>query len=413
MGYPNFKTSNILVRSFFILSDICIKTSLKDKIYINSFASISGLGNTSEKIWNSYKLGQPLFQVEEFEGVKTYVSQLAKEAREEIEALQRENSKYKELDPSVLYAVLASRKAFQNSNWHQEEFGVNIGSSRGATFLFEKFHQQFLTEGITSTLASPTTTLGNISSWVLQDLQANGPEISHSITCSTALHSITNAIAWLKSGMVDRFLVGGSEAPLTPFTIAQMKAVKLYAKYKEAEKFPNRSLEIDKKSNSMILGEAAASFCLSTSRENSVAEVSGWGYASEPLVHSISISKDASCLQKSMKMALAQSGLENVDVVIMHAPGTKKGDWAELNAVKAVFGEKLPLITSNKFLIGHTFGASGAMSLEMALLMLQQQEFIENPFYKNLQNQQQPLKNILVNAVGFGGNAVSIIVSKQ
>lgn len=384
---------------------------MKDKIYINAFASISGLGKSSEEIWNNYKLGRPLFQVEEFEGVKTYVSRLAKEAKEEIEWLQTENLKYKELDPSVLYAILASRKAFQNSNWKQEDFGVNIGSSRGATFLFEKYHHQYLKEGITSTLASPTTTLGNISSWVLQDLQTKGPEISHSITCSTALHSITNAIAWLKSGMIDRFLVGGSEAPLTPFTIAQMKAVKLYANYVENEEFPNRSLKIDKKSNTMILGEAAASFCLSTSKENSIAEISGWGYASEPLVHSISISNDAGCLQKSMKMALAQSGLENVDAVIMHAPGTKKGDWAELNAVKAVFGEELPLITSNKFLIGHTFGASGAMSLEMALLMLQQQEFIENPFYKNNKKKRKPLENIMVNAVGFGGNAVSIIVS--
>ena len=53
----------------------------------------------------------------------------------------------------------------------------------------------------------------------------------------------------------------------------------------------------------MILGEAAASFCISTSAENSIAEITGWGYASETLVHSISISKDASCLQKSMKMA--------------------------------------------------------------------------------------------------------------
>ncbi|MAN28434.1 MULTISPECIES: beta-ketoacyl synthase N-terminal-like domain-containing protein [Mesonia] len=386
---------------------------MKDNIYINSFASISGLGNTSEKIWKHYQLGQPLFQVEEFEGKKTYVSKLSIEAKDEIEALQIENSKYKDLDPSVLYAMLASRKAFQNANWNQEDFGVNIGSSRGATFLFEKYHQQFLKEGITSTLASPTTTLGNISSWVLQDLQSNGPEISHSITCSTALHSITNAIAWLKSGMVNKFLVGGSEAPLTPFTIAQMNAVKLYAKYDENEKFPNRSLEIDKNNNTMILGEAAASFCISTSAENSIAEITGWGYASETLVHSISISKDASCLQKSMKMALAQSGLENVDMVIMHAPGTKKGDWAELNAIKAVFGEELPLITSNKFLIGHTFGASGAMSLEMALLMLQQQEFIENPFFENIHDTQSRLKNIMVNAVGFGGNAVSIIVSKQ
>jgi 3-oxoacyl-(acyl-carrier-protein) synthase len=63
----------------------------------------------------------------------------------------------------------------------------------------------------------------------LHDLQSSGPEISHSITCSTALHAVLNGIAWLKSGMVDKFFSGGSEAPLTDFTIAQMRALKIYS----------------------------------------------------------------------------------------------------------------------------------------------------------------------------------------
>ena len=72
--------------------------------------------------------------------------------------------------------------------------------------------------------------MGNISSWVAHDLQTEGPEISHSITCSTALHALLNGVAWLQSGKQIKFLVGGSEAPLTPFTIAQMQALKIYAK---------------------------------------------------------------------------------------------------------------------------------------------------------------------------------------
>ena len=77
-----------------------------------------------------------------------------------------------------------------------------------------------------------------------------------------------------------------------------------------------------------------------------------------------------------------------------------------------MFGDRLPLITSNKFKIGHTFGASGGMSLEMALLMLAHHQFIENPFFKNKAEKPKTLKTIMVNAVGFGGNAVSVIVGK-
>ena len=100
-----------------------------------------------------------------------------------------------------------------------------------------------------------------------------------------------------------------------------------------------------------------------------------------------------------------------IDVVVMHAPGTIKGDLGEVNAIKAVFGENLPAMTSNQWKIGHTFATSGILNLELALLMLKHQEFISVPF-SDISKKPRRLLNILVNAVGFGGNAVSILVRK-
>ena len=62
-------------------------------------------------------------------------------------------------------------------------------------------------------------------------------------------------------------------------------------------------------------------------------------------------------------------------------------------------------------MIGHTLGASGIMSVEMAVLMLQKQEFIENPLYKNGRIPKK-IDSVMVNAVGFGGNSVSLILEK-
>ena len=73
-----------------------------------------------------------------------------------------------------------------------------------------------------------------------------------------------------------------------------------------------------------------------------------------------------------------------------------------------IFGNNLPMLTSNKWKVGHTFATSGLLSLELAILMLQNQYFNESPFYKN--STCKKLKKILVNAVGFGGNAVSVLV---
>ena len=384
---------------------------MKQKIAITALASISPLGKTSEAIWQNYLTNQSLISQKDFNGQSQYIATIPKELRIELETLRLSDTKYKALDETVLLAILVSREAIQNAGWEAgDDFGINIGSSRGATQLFEKYHQEFLETGRTATLASPTTTLGNISSWVAHDLKNNGPEISHSITCSTALHAILNAVAWLQSGMATKFLVGGSEAPLTAFTLAQMLALKIYAK--EESEFPCRAFDLNKTKNSMVLGEAAAVACLELGeQENALAYIEGIGYATDDIEHNISISDEANCFQKSMKMALQNTNLEEVDAIVMHAPGTLKGDTSEYKAIQKVFGNNPPMLTTNKWKVGHTFGASGMLNVELAILMMQYNQFIGVPFAEK-QIPKKNIRKVLINAVGFGGNAVSILLSK-
>ena len=79
---------------------------------------------------------------------------IMRDIRNEIEELKKSEIKYKALDETVLLAILVSRQALKNAGWkHGDNFGINIGSSRGATQLFEKHHKEFLETGKTSTLA--------------------------------------------------------------------------------------------------------------------------------------------------------------------------------------------------------------------------------------------------------------------
>jgi 3-oxoacyl-(acyl-carrier-protein) synthase len=387
---------------------------LNTKIAITAFSSISPLGNNPEEIWKKYLDNQHCFSKQFLDQQETSVAALEAESKQIVAELRESDIKYKFLDDSVLFALAASRKAIEKAGWGKNDiFGINIGSSRGATDLFEKHYKEYIDTGKAQTLASPTTTLGNISSWIAHDLQSTGPEISHSITCSTALHALLNGVAWLKSGMADKFLVGGSEAPLTDFTIAQMRALKIYSRIDQNDQnWPNLAFDFEKTQNTMILGEGAAVCCLEAGeKENAIAYVTGVGYATEILEHNISISAEADCFQKSMKMALQETNLGEVDAIVMHAPGTIKGDLTELRAIEKVFGEQMPLLTTNKWKIGHTFGASGILSLELALLMMTHDTFVEVPFAKH-NKQIKPLRKILINAVGFGGNAVSILIEK-
>lgn len=398
---------------------------MKDKISITAIASISALGDSLIDTWKGYEQNGHCFEERDFDNSKTWIAPLPQNVKQKIQLLKESNSKYKNLDDSVLYAIWVSRGVIREAGWEaSDNFGINIGSSRGATQLFENYHKDYLQQKRTATLTSPTTTLGNISSWVGHDLQTEGPDISHSITCSTALHSMLNGIAWLKSGMANKFLVGGSEAPLTPFTIAQMKALKIYAPMTSAplsqhddmvaersRSYPCLALDLKKSENTMVLGEGAAMACLEKGvHKNSLAIVEGLGYATEPLDHNVSISTNAICFQRSMKMALGELSPDEVDVIVMHAPGTIKGDMTEFNAIKKIFQNKTPFLTSNKWKVGHTFGASGMLSVELAILMLQKQEVVKVP-YLNYESIPKRLNRIMVNAVGFGGNAVSILLS--
>ena len=381
---------------------------MQTNISITGMGSISPLGADRANIWRQYLSDKPLLVGQQVGEELLPVGRLQEESYTLIREIRQENARYRSVDPTVLYALYASRQALQEAGWEQgKDFGVNIGSSRGATTLFEEHHQNFLEQGKCAPLASPTTSLGNIASWVMQDAKGQGVAISHSITCSTALHALLNGIAWLHADMAEGFLVGGSEAPLTPFTLSQMKALKIYGSLSDS--YPCQPLLLEKLKNTMVLGEGSAVFAIEKGvRPNALAIVKGIGYATEVITHPVAISAQAEALRLSMQQALQGVAPAEVDVVIPHATGTIKGDEAEYHALREVFGQNLPRLTSNKWKIGHTFAASGALAIEMAVLMLQNQQFLPLPYLKK--EAEAPLRNILINATGFGGNAVSVLI---
>ena len=381
---------------------------MQTNISITGMGSISPLGADRANIWRQYLLDKPLLVGQRVGEELLPVGRLQEEIHALVRGIRQENARYRSVDPTVLYALYASRQALQEAGWEQgKDFGVNIGSSRGATTLFEEYHQNFLEQGKCAPLASPTTSLGNIASWVMQDAKGQGVAISHSITCSTALHALLNGIAWLHADMAEGFLVGGSEAPLTPFTLSQMKALKIYGSLSDS--YPCQPLLLEKLKNTMVLGEGSAVFAIEKGvQPNALAIVKGIGYATEVITHPVAISAQAAALRLSMQQALQGVAPAEVDVVISHATGTIKGDEAEYHALREVFGQDLPRLTSNKWKIGHTFAASGALAIEMAVLMLQNQQFLPLPYLKK--EAEAPLRNILINATGFGGNAVSVLI---
>ena len=317
------------------------------------------------------------------------------------------------LDRTVKLAAVAAGACLQGPDGPPRgRVLVNSGSSRGATDTWETEYTRFMETGSSSPKASPYSTPGNISSNVAALLAGRSISIDHSVTCGSGLQALANSAAWIRSGMADSALAGGAEAPLTPFTRSQMKALKITAGAEAA--FPAKPLFTGMPKSGMLLGEGAAVFALADARmaPDAGCFIAGIGLANERGGSPSGITGAGHALYEAMKAALRDAGTDRPDVIITHAPGTEKGDPAEYAAIRRLFGERPPRLFTNKHILGHTLGASGSLSLVTACRLLQTGTVPALP-YPAFGQETLPatVRSVLVNATGFGGNAVSILVT--
>jgi 3-oxoacyl-(acyl-carrier-protein) synthase len=414
-------------------------SSDKVGVYITGLGSISSLGHDYESVGRAYRERGTRIEVREMGRGRWPGAWLKPGAEDRLEEFLREDDRYHELDRSVQFALYAARQAVRQAGWQRgQQVGVLVGSSRGATGLFERYHSEYLKDphGVASSLSSPSTTLGNIATWVAQEILSDGPASGLSSTCSTATYALGSALAWLKAGMADRFLAGGAEAPLTPFTLAQMKALGVCARDLTTE-FPCRPCAQDAgRENTMVLGEGACILALEPLDEQEIAQrrvreraqqcedalnvpagsvlarVLGAGFCVEPIDTPTSLSEEGRSLFGAMQQALRQANLDRVDMIVTHTPGTALGDRAELRAIRDVFGSNPPALTSNKWILGHTLGAAGAFNIEYAIHLLRSLDAVPYPYLVPFEQRPCRPQTVLVNSVGFGGNAGSLVLEK-
>lgn len=378
---------------------------MSKKIYIKAFASVSSLGHTETDILEAIKTNQPCIQKQFGKSVAC----LPEDSEKQLDCFLQDHPHYQKLDRSI-QLVLWIGYQLKETALIQQNTGINVSSSRGASHYWEEQHRLYLEQENLSVFTSPNTTLGNVSSYLGGLLNTNHINFSHSITCSSALHSICNAYAWLKSGLSESFICGGTESCISPFSLAMFNKMGIYSK--EELPYPSAPLYINNKSNRMILGEGAGLFYLDTNPEGALAEIEGIGFASETLKHPADISEDGIAYQKSMKDACKNTPLEHIDYVLMHAPGTLKGDLSEIHAIKSVFNGYNVNVFSSKYLYGHSLGASGALNIDFALRMFKYNIQPKFPYKTPYKHTPKEPKRVLINASGFGGNAVSILIRK-
>ena len=335
--------------------------------------------------------------------------------------------RYARLDRVAHLAIAAGRGTLDAAHGRHGEIGcVTIGSSRGATRALERTISGFAVDATkVPTETSPTTTAGNISSWVAQECIARRSRggaalpvatIGTSMTCSSAFQSLLTATAFVRSGMSSAAIFGGAEACLTPYTIAHLEALRIYSD--GPMPWPCRPCgTVSAGSNTVALGEGAGTAILL--KDDGVyvegdLEVLGIGWAVEETPTATGLSADGRAFERSMRMALAElPSTVSVDTVVVHAPGSVKGDEAELSAVSRVLSDEV-MVVSTKHLTGHTYGASGMVSLALAQALIGGAQWGGFPYESAARGRQKGASQVvLINTAGFGGNSVSVIVGRR
>ena len=361
------------------------------QIFINGWGSISAAGVGAAAAYERYRSDEPTWSVDTATGLPVYrIGKLPDDPT--ITAFTRRRA----ADRTTELALHAARQAVREAGWEGKDFAILVGCSRGPTGAWEESFSGFQSTGEVATKTSPQTTLGSIGFALADFFGTTSLATGMSVTCSSGFHALLHAVALLEAGMVERVLVGGAEAPITPFTLRQMQAMRIYAAAPEApHRHACRPLT-GAAASGMVVGEGAAFVALS--RLPGEYAITGLGFAREKISSSTGISPEGLALFASMQMSMKGSnGLPGA--VVAHDPGTERGGLAERRALDRLFANPVRVL-SNKHLTGHTFGASGPLGLDFALSVLQDEAF-------------QTTDRALVNATGFGGNAVSVSVARK
>jgi 3-oxoacyl-[acyl-carrier-protein] synthase II len=223
----------------------------------------------------------------------------------------------------------------------------------------------------------PNVLVDSASGQLAISLGIKGPNYAVVSACATGSHAIGEGAELIKRGDADAVLAGGAEAAMHPLILAGFTAMRGLAV--ENEHPPRASRPFDATRAGFVMGEGACVLVLeeldaARARGASVyAEVLGYG-ASNDAHHMAQPEPEATGVAEMMRAALRRAGVEpeRVGYVNAHGTSTPLGDAAETKAIKDVFGDHAYdlAVSSTKSVMGHTFGAAGAIEAMMCVLAL-------------------------------------------
>lgn len=325
---------------------------------------------------------------------------------------------------TAMLGVIAAKEAITQAgitDIKKYKTGIVSGTSVGGMDMTEKYYYEYLTEKEPQKYIE-SHHAGDSTQKIAEQL---GIEESFVTTISTACSSAANAIMLgarlIKSGKLDRVVVGGADC-LSKFTINGFKTLMILS--------DTFNTPFDENRKGLNLGEAAAYLVLESDKvvkaENKkvLAYVKGYGNANDAF-HQTASSDNGDGATLAMKKALKVANLNPSDIDYINAHGTATGnnDLSEGRAILRIFKDEMPEFSSTKAYTGHTLAAAGAIEAVYSVLALQENVIFPNLNFKTQMKEfnlipqtelkKKELNTVLSNSLGFGGNCSTVIYSKE
>lgn len=409
---------------------------MKKRVVITGLGAVTPLGNDVDTFWNNVKNGVCGIDFIKSFDTENFKSKLAAEVKDFVPEKFLDKREVRRLDKFSQFAMVSAEEALKDSGLDLDtldkyRFGVLVGSGIGGIGTIEKEHVTLMEKGpgrvrpIFIPMIIGNMAAGNIAI----KFGAKGVCTTVVTACATGTNAIGEAYKMIEGGRADVMIAGGTEASITPLSIAGFISLTALSRSDDPKR---ASIPFDKERGGFVMGEGSGIVILESLEHakkrnaNIYAEVVGYGSTCDAY-HITALDPEGEGPARAMEIAIEDAGIdkEEISYINAHGTGTLPNDKAETKAIKLVFGDKakdIP-ISSTKSMTGHLLGAAGAIEAIVCVKSIKDNYIPPTIGYKEAdeecdldyvpnEGRNAEVKYAMSNSFGFGGHNAVILLKK-
>lgn len=397
---------------------------------ITGIGIVSCLGNDAATVTESLRLGRSGIRFKPEYAERGLRSQVAGVIDIDLDALVPRKAR-RFMGDSAAYAYVAMEQAIRDAGLTEEmvsntRTGLVAGSGGGSTTNLVEAADTLRERGVrrVGPYGVPKTMASTVSACLATPFQIKGVNYSITSACATSAHCIGHAVELIQLGKQDVVFAGGGEEENWTMAMCFDAMGALSSKYNETPERASRPYDAER--DGFVIAGGAGMVVVEEYEHAKArgakiyAEIIGYGATSDGYDM---VAPSGEGAVRCMRQAL--DGVQGpVDYINTHGTSTPVGDIAELKAIREVFGDQLPLISSTKSLTGHSLGATGVQEAIYCLLMLQEDFIAASANIEQLDPEAEGmriatsrvdnagLRTVMTNSFGFGGTNATLVLRR-